>query len=95
MQNSELMALVSSPVESIRIIASVALVLEAAATCILAAAIWSGIRTLNRSTDEFCRRHEKAMAERREAEDRRREEATATPEDLIRRTAAPDSGTGE
>ena len=88
--------------ETIEIMALVVLVLETAATCIFAAAIWSGIFALARSDaefkrrhDELSRKHEKEMAQQREAEDRRREEATAAPEDSIRRTTASDSGTGE
>ena len=87
---------------TLQIMALVALVFETAATCIFAAAIWSGIRALARSDAEFTRRHEERtrkheneMAQQREAEDRRREEAMAASKDLIRRTAAPDSGTGE
>ena len=86
----------------IEIMTLVVLVLEAAATCIVAAAIWSGIHALARSDAEFARRHEELsrkheneMAQQREAEDRRREEAAAAPKNLIRRTAALDSGNGE
>ena len=44
---------------------------------------------------EFAAQQREALAQQREAEDRRHEEAMAALKELIRRTAAPGSGTGE
>ena len=44
---------------------------------------------------EFAVHQREALAQQREAEDRRHEEAMAALKELIRRTAAPGSGTGE